>query len=247
MDPHINNDSQQQQTTTSAATPPPQNAPPITGSQLEDQASAANWEQSKKKLKLGILIGGGVLLLGAAYIIFALLTTKPNTEPLPAVNNTPPPSQPQPTASQQPKYTETDYANGHGYTFRLKYFTGAHTIGHCEVQVFKPRCIPAPPTNYLTGSKQGRPNLLFSIQPASSEAGVCQKTTFTFTLNNVETPMCQEDLGGKTLQYIFAFTVKGEKLMGVFTMDNPAAGQFIDASQYEDDLKEIASSIKLYL
>jgi hypothetical protein len=235
MDPH-------QQTTPPASSPPTAS---LTGSQLEDQAAAANWEQSKKKMKLGIIIGGAVLLLGAAFIVFTLLTTKPNNEPLPAVDNSTP--QPTQTASQVSKYKEVDYANGHGYTFKLKYFNDARTIAHCEVQIFKTNCLSPVSTRYLQGSKQGRPKLLFSIQPSDGRGDNCKITAFAFKINDIETPMCQEDLGGRTISYAFTLTISGEKLMGVFMMDNPPTAQFIDASQYKDDLKEISSSIQLYL
>jgi hypothetical protein len=66
-------------------------------------------------------------------------------------------------------------------------------------------------------------------------------------LNEKTTDVCMEELGGRVLLYSFTFTIKGEKQLGIFQMDNKKGQAFYDTSSYESEIKEIIPSIRVYL
>jgi hypothetical protein len=228
--------------------------PPLTGSQLEEQAAADSWQKTRKKLKIGIGIGASALLVLAAFVVFALLTTKPNTSEVAIKTNNsgktiaPSPAQ-APVAPAASPYADFDYSAINGQSFKLKYFSNAQKKQYCELALH-PQCLPpVPSTVYLSGSKDNRPPLLFSVEDAStnSQPDYCPAVAFTVTLNSKNTNVCKQDLGGRVFQYTFTFTIKGVEYVGTFIMDNPVSGTFIDASQYEKDIKEFVPALRVYL
>jgi hypothetical protein len=185
-------------------------------------------------------------------VTFILLSTKPSPD-VTQMNTTKnqPSSAPavQPAAPAVNPYAEKDYQSSDGQAFRVTYFNNAQVKRYCELALH-PQCVsPAVNTLYLSGSKDNRQPLLFSIEDAStvSQPDYCPAVAFTATLNNKATPVCKQDLGGKVFQYTFTFTIKGKEYVGTFIMDNPASGTFLDTSQYEKDIQTFVPAVKVYL